>query len=275
MPITRRLTETRNWPVPRQLNRTVFRYVYVATIIVTVSLLSLLMPVTHAQPSAASSASSHLNDPYILVGGQNGSWYGPGQTPRLYKISLPSHSVTRLTPVSGQGTVWTGGWNGSQWLISGWGRDPGTNGSDPYIYLYDGEQQIVAGSMGRFKDESSWHGGDIFSVSYNGSEWLLSGLGSDSLATGLPPINHVALGLFDGYKFTDLSPNIPSKIQPNQWDAILYANAWNGHDWLVGGGWAGNIIPSFPVRRFRVHRPLRPTWQSCTERCGSINSVER
>lgn len=231
--------------------RLVFRSVSILTIIVTVGLLSLLTPGTNAQPLTVSSATSDPSTPsYILVGGQNGSWYGYGQFPRLYRISLPNHSVTQLTPVSGQGTVWTGSWNGSQWLISGWGKDPGTNGSDPYIYLYDGQQQIVAGSTDRFKDEFSWHGGDIFSASYNGSEWLLSGLGSDSLASGLPPSNHIALALFDGHKFTDLSPNIPSKIQPNQWDAILYANAWNGHYWLIGGGWAGNIIPSFRLFRY-------------------------
>jgi hypothetical protein len=124
------------------------------------------------------------------------------------------------------------------------------NGSNPYIYLYDGKQQIVAGSQDRFRDEFSWHGGDVFAASYNGSEWLLSGLGSDSLASSLPPSNHMALALFDGYKFIDLSPTLPTKIRPNQWDAILYANAWNGRYWLVGGGWAGNVIPSLRLFRY-------------------------
>jgi FlaG/FlaF family flagellin (archaellin) len=45
----------------------------------------------------------------------------------------------------------------------------------------------------------------------------------------------MSLATFDGYNFTDLSYDIP-----NQWDAILYANAWNGQYWLVGGGWEGN-----------------------------------
>lgn len=227
------------------------RYVFVIAIIATASPLPLSMAGARVQPSSVSSTPNQTSDePYILVGGQNGSWFGRGQAPRLYKISLQTHSVTQLTPVSGLGTVWTGSWNGSQWLISGWGKDPGTNGSDPYIYLYDGQHQIVAGSLDRFKDESSWHGGDVFAASYNGSEWLLSGLGSDSLASGLPPSNHMSLAVFDGYKFTDISPSIPSKIKPNQWDEILYANAWNGRYWLIGGGWAGNIIPSFRLFRY-------------------------
>jgi hypothetical protein len=45
----------------------------------------------------------------------------------------------------------------------------------------------------------------------------------------------MALALFDGYNFTDLSGDVP-----NQWDGVLFANAWNGHYWLVGGGWQGN-----------------------------------
>jgi hypothetical protein len=45
----------------------------------------------------------------------------------------------------------------------------------------------------------------------------------------------MALGLFDGYNFTDASSDVP-----DQWDAILFANAWNGQYWLVGGGWEGN-----------------------------------
>jgi hypothetical protein len=81
----------------------------------------------------------------------------------------------------------------------------------------------------------SWHGGDVFAASYNGSAWLLSGLGSDSLRNGLEPTNHMALAVFNNENFNDLSSQIP-----NQWDAVLFANAWNGHYWLVGGGWEGN-----------------------------------
>jgi hypothetical protein len=42
----------------------------------------------------------------------------------------------------------------------------------------------------------------------------------------------MSLALFDGYNFTDLSSSVP-----NQRDAILYANVWNGQYWLVGGGY--------------------------------------
>jgi len=174
-------------------------------------------------------------DSYVLVGGQSGIWFQQGQNPRLYKISLADYSAAQLTPVPSEGTVWTGGWNGSQWLISGWGTSPGPDGSNPYIYLYDGDTQVVAGSLNQFKSESSWHGGDVFATSYNGKYWLLSGMGSDSLPgldTG-EPVNHMSLATFDGYNFTDLSGKVP-----RQQDGILYANAWNGTTWLVGGGYA-------------------------------------
>ena len=174
-------------------------------------------------------------DTYILVGGQSGIWFQQDQNPRLYKISLSEYSTVQLTPVPSEGTVWTGGWNGSQWLISGWGTNPGPHGSNPYIYLYDGETQVVAGSLNQFESESSWHGGDVFAASYNGKYWLLSGMGSDSLP-GLDigePVNHMSLATFDGYNFADLSGKVP-----RQKDGILYANAWNGTTWLVGGGYA-------------------------------------
>jgi hypothetical protein len=171
-------------------------------------------------------------DPYVLVGGQNGTWFQPGQAPRLYQIFLSDNAVKQLTPISGGGTVWTGGWNGSQWLISGWGT--GLGGSDPYLYLYDGQKQILTGSVNQYGSESSWHGGDVFSVSYNGKEWLLAGMGSDILVfyNGNKPANHLALATFDGNVFRDLS-----NIIPEQQDGILYANAWNGKYWLVGGGY--------------------------------------
>ena len=81
----------------------------------------------------------------------------------------------------------------------------------------------------------------MFAASYNGSEWLLSGLGSDWLPSGWGSLstgkvrNHLALALFDGYNFTDLSGDVP-----NQWDGVFFANGWNGHYWLLGGGWQGN-----------------------------------
>ena len=169
---------------------------------------------------------------YIVVGGQNGTWFQQGQAPRLYKISLHNGTATSLVPVSGQGTVWSGGWNGSQMLVSGWGRDPGPSGSNPYLYLYNGQEQIVGGSLNQYSAESSWHGGDIFATSYNGKEWLLSGMGSGVLKSySNNASNHMGLALFDGYNFTDLS-----YLVPEQQDGILYANAWNGKEWLVGGG---------------------------------------
>jgi len=181
------------------------------------------------------------SEQYILVGGQNGTWFEPGQAPRLYRIFLLNYSVTSLGPLPLSGTVWSGSWNGSQWLISGWGSVIGPNASNPYIYLYDGQNQVIAGTQRLWTAQSSWHGGDVFAANYNGSEWLLSGLGSDWLPSGWASrstgqlSNHMSLATFNGYNFTDLSGDVP-----NQWDAILFANAWNGHYWLIGGGWQGN-----------------------------------
>jgi hypothetical protein len=42
----------------------------------------------------------------------------------------------------------------------------------------------------------------------------------------------MALSIFNGNTFTDLSASVP-----NQMDQILYTNSWNGHYWLVGGGY--------------------------------------
>ena len=171
-------------------------------------------------------------EPYILVGGQNGTWFEHGQAPRLYRILLSNYSVTRLTPVLSQGTVWGGNWNGSQWLISGWGTNSGPHGSNPYIYLNDGRDQVVAGTLTQYDSEASWHGGDIFAASYGKGSWLLSGLGSDALPNSKRAANHMSLATFDGYHFQDLSGMVP-----RQKDAILYANSWNGQYWLVGGGY--------------------------------------
>jgi hypothetical protein len=177
---------------------------------------------------------------YILVGGQNGTWFEPGQAPRLAKIALSNYSKVSLLPVHSEGTVWGGGWNGSQWLISGWGDDDGLNGSDPYLFLYDGRSQVVGGSLNQYAAEATWHGGDVFAASANGDEWLLSGLGSGNLSA-YGEQNHMSLSTFDGTNFTDLSSWIPE-----QRDAILYANAWNGKYWLIGGGYdADGILFSF------------------------------
>jgi hypothetical protein len=169
---------------------------------------------------------------YVFVGGQNGSWFQQGQYSRLYQISLPNYSYTTLNPVRSGGTVWGGAFNGTQLLVSGWGTDDDSPG--PYIWLYDGARVVSQNSLDDYGDASSWSGGDIFAASYNGKTWLLSGLGSGALpgfsAGGAS--NHMALGIFNGVSFTDLS-----SIVPDQQDAILYANAWNGQYWLVGGGW--------------------------------------
>ena len=173
---------------------------------------------------------------YVFVGGQNGSWFHLGQFPRLYKISLQDFSSTQLNPVSSGGTVWGGGYNGSQLLVSGWGSDDESHG--PYVWLYNGANVVASGSLDDYGQASSWNGGDIFSASYNGREWLLSGLGSGPL----PPysdeaINHMSLGTFNGSAFTDLS-----SLVPDQQDAILYTNAWNGQYWLIGGGYLSTAV---------------------------------
>jgi len=173
-----------------------------------------------------------ITPPFVnsfLVGGQNGTWYGPGQSPRLYEVYLQNDSHAQLTPTHGNGTVWGGGFNGSQSLISGWGTDDDSQG--PYLYLFDGAHVVTEGSLDEYGQASSWSGGDIFAASYNGKEWLLSGLGSGPLYGGPISINHMSLGTFNGTVFTDLSSFVPG-----QQDAILYTNAWNGQYWLIGGG---------------------------------------
>jgi hypothetical protein len=202
-------------------------------------LLALNGTLLYTEPHVAfASEASQAQTQYVLVGGQNGTWFEYGQSPRLYQIFLSNYSIAQLTPISGGGTVWTGSWNGSQWLVSGWGANPGPHGSNPYLYLYDGQKQIVAG-IDQYESESSWHGGDVFAASYNGKVWLLSGLGSDSLPGYYrgQRVNHMSLAIFDGSNFTDLSGTIPK-----QRDAILYANAWNGEYWMVGGGYKHDSV---------------------------------
>ena len=201
-----------------------------------VVILIVLVTLTPPPNVAIITQSSTRSTGYVLVGGQNGTWFDPGQGPRLVKIFLQNDSVTQLTPVPGQGTVWGGGWNGSQWLISGWGADSGTSGSNPYLYLYNGREQVAGESVNEYDHETSWHGGDIFAASYDGKEWLLSGMGSEPILTPTDePFdfgNHMSLATFSGKNFTDLSA-----IVPEQGDAILYTNAWNGSLWMVGGGY--------------------------------------
>src|SRR5579875_70023 len=169
---------------------------------------------------------------YILVGGQNGSWFTDSQYPRLYQISLRAHVSRKLDPVDGMGTVWGGGFSGSEWLISGWGSDEGAEKSpDPYLYVFNGVNSIDD----TIEDtaESEWNGGDIFAASSNGTSWFVSGMGSGILGSYASyPTNHLSAGLFNGSVFVDLSAELPMQM-----DGILYANAFNGTDWLVGGGY--------------------------------------
>jgi hypothetical protein len=179
--------------------------------------------------------SDTLTGSYVFVGGQNGTWFQDGQFPKLYQVYLQSNMYVQLDPVRSGGTVWTGGFNGSQWLVSGWGSDDDSLG--PYIWLYNGGHVVTAGSLDEYGQASSWSGGDIFAASYNGNEWLLSGLGSGPLPSfSNKPINHMSLGTFNG-TFTDLS-----NLVPDQADGILYTNAWNGQYWLVGGGYLSDGV---------------------------------
>ena len=93
--------------------------------------------VTNANPSALPS--------YILAGGQNGLWFTSAQYPELYKVSFTSDEpvTVPLSTAPNSGTVWTGGWNGSDWLITGWGNG-GSNGLNPYFDIYDNEAQTAA-----------------------------------------------------------------------------------------------------------------------------------
>jgi hypothetical protein len=182
------------------------------------------------EPSVMQASPSLIDAPtasYVFAGGQNGTWFEQGQSPRAYQIYLQNYSSVPLTPVRSGGTVWGGGFNGTQLLVSGWGSDDASLG--PYISLYNGAQVVTEGSLDDYGQASSWSGGDIFSASYNGKEWLLSGLGSGPLGTYTG--NHMGLGTFNG-SFTDLS-----NLVPDQRDAILYTNAWNGQYWLIGGGY--------------------------------------
>ena len=177
-----------------------------------------------------------LEGGYLFVGGQNGTWFQEGQFPRLYQVSLQRNSSVQLDPVRSGGAVWGGGFNGSQFLVSGWGTDDNSLG--PYVWLYNGARVVAAGSLDKFGNASSWNGGDVFAASYNGKEWLLTGLGSGPLASfSNNSVNHMSLGTFNGSTFTDLS-----YLVPDQEDAILYTNAWNGEYWLVGGGYLSDGV---------------------------------
>jgi len=237
--------------------------------VTTLAMVAVLVVIGLSLPSGNTTTVQHnsMDSRYILVGGQNGTWFESGQTPRLERVSLSNYSVTSLVPAAGAGVVWTGGWNGSQWLIAGFGTDKGPNGSNPYLYLYDGQTQITGPSQKEYEAEESWHGGDIFGISYNGAEWLLSGMGSDVLPTYSPnQQNHMSLALFNGENFTDLSSELP-----DQRDAILYANAWNGKTWLVGGGYSEfGVLFSYSGSTFD---DLTPEIRQAVSSFGSVQSI--
>jgi hypothetical protein len=173
---------------------------------------------------------------YILVGGQNGTWFTESQFPRLFQISLVSNSSSKLNPVSGKGTVWSGMSNGSDWLISGWGTNNDRGAPNPYLFVYNGTSPI--NDSIEDTSEAEWRGGDIFAISSNGTSWFLSGMGSGALASySTIPTNHLSAGLFNGKTFTDLSSGLPEQM-----DGILYADAYNGTEWLVGGGYLNSGV---------------------------------
>ena len=84
-----------------------------------------------------------LANPTFLWVDRMGHGSDSNQRSKLYKVSISNRSVTQLMPTIEPGVVWTGAWNGSQWLISGFGAaSSAANASNPFIYLYDGQNQI-------------------------------------------------------------------------------------------------------------------------------------
>lgn len=241
-----------------------------AVVLITTVCLTLLLPVVRVQLNSLVHKSAHVQHTgksYLLVGGQEGTWFRTNQESRLYQVYISNRSVTELTPTVEPSAIWTGAWNGSQWLISGFGAaSTALNASNPFIYLYDGQHQIVAGTPLLGKQQASWSGGDIFAASYGSKKWLLSGLGFGSIG-GPKYSNRMSLGTFDGYNFTDISSSIP-----NQWDAILYANDWNGQYWLVGGGYEGNegVLFRYDGSRFT---DLSPKLGSVIPQFDSVQAI--
>jgi len=178
---------------------------------------------------------------YIMAGGQYGDWWTPSQYPELFEFSPTLNgqgtygfSASPVATIGNQGTVWSGGFNGSNWLVTGWGVNQGL---DPYFAVFnESENQVNLGNTTEIGTiQSEWSGGDVFSVGWNGTDWLLTGMGSGVLYSGDDISNHMSIGLLSSNgTFTDLSQQIP-----NNQDMILYANAWNGNYWLIGGGWFG------------------------------------
>jgi hypothetical protein len=101
------------------------------------------------------------------------------------------------------------------------------------MFLYHRNMDSISYDVKKInKEMKSWSGGDVFSASWGGNDnWLVSGLGSGDICSGA---NHMSLGLFNGSNFIDLSTKLPCE------DYILYSSAWNGHYWLIGGGYLSN-----------------------------------
>jgi len=217
-----------------------------------------------ALPIAGTTVNGGLK--YLLVGGQNGSWFTASQYPRLYQVSVENHSARALDPVSGMGSVWGGSWNGSEWLISGFGSNSNSDLSpNPFLYLFNGNTSL--NDTIEDSAESEWHGGDIFAASPNGSEWFVSGMGSGVLVPSTVPTNHYSAGLFNGTTFIDLTSKLPE-----QSDGILYANAFNGTEWLVGGGWeyGPGVLFAFDGTRFT---DLTSQVMRSVAQFGSVQSI--
>lgn len=174
---------------------------------------------------------------FVLAGGQYGFWFTRNQTPSLAKITMTKGDpmASNVSTVQGGGTVWTGGWNGTDWLFSGWGS---SNGLNPYYVIYNSNVSLglnFANYTQAASAEVEWNGGDIFSATWNGSVWLLTGMGSGLLFPAQGANNHYSIAFLTANgKFIDLSQSIP-----NNMDGILYSSSWNGKEWLVGGGWYG------------------------------------
>jgi hypothetical protein len=134
---------------------------------------------------------------------------------------------------------------------------------------------------------STWWGGDIFSASFGSKgNWLVAGLGSGCLPSfqpgGCPKnqtagcgksvcYNHMALGLFNGSSFLDLFGAKGLISQQN--DFILYAGAWNGHYWLVGGGYMSNEILFRYSPGTGLFTFLTPAIEAATSLQGAITSI--
>jgi len=184
-----------------------------------------------------------------MVGGQRGRWLTPDQTPRLYRIGLqdlgtwpdgPSVECTPLTPVQGNGTVWSGAYNYNYWLISGWGcNEPGD--SNPYLFGYDGQKSVKISSQ--YDAQVTWRGGDVFSITpIDSYSWLLTGHADATIDRKA----HLEVGWIDLYlddddvKYRSLTDHLPC-----QDTGSLFASDFDPNGlFLLGGGYeqGGDLI---------------------------------